>query len=301
MTCQHCRAETTNGLALCELCQEAVRTYFTYLPIYFRNLARQQRPGRPNGSLSTSGQWLIRRGETDTSLIPRALGSVVNDLTTWARALADDRGVDLPDVETETETVAALCALLVQHLTSIATLEWAGQFVRDVSRHERTLRQLTETAVPGWYAGACRQSTGRDMEGNEHTCGASTYVVPGLTWVTCRSCGATTYARDHLDAVIEEAREWLARPKRLAEAIVALVDTEQSVPRLYERIKKWEQREKIAGVQRTERGYEWSEDEERFVVAVLDVGPKRYRLGDVLDLVFTEGATRLNAPSTKVS
>jgi hypothetical protein len=73
-----------------------------------------------------------------------------------------------------------------------------------------------------------------------------TYVVPGLTWVTCRACGSTTYARDHLETILTEASDWIARPKALAEAIVALVDTEQSVPRLHERIKKWGHRERIA-------------------------------------------------------
>ena len=97
--------------------------------------------------------------------------------------------------------------------------------------------------------------------------------IPGITWVTCGGCGATTYARDHLEVVLDEARDWVARPKALAEAVVALVDTEQSVPRMLERIKKWSQREPLLP---TFRALDAEGDE---------VGPKRHRLGDVLDRI----------------
>lgn len=296
MTCLHCKAETTNGLALCEMCQYAASQWLTYLPIYFRNLARQQRPGRPNGSLGTSGQWLIRRGEVDTSLIPKALGKAVNDLTTWVRCLADDRGIDMPEADTEADTVTACCAFLAEHLTSVATLEWAGQCLRDIDKHHRALLALTETAVPGWYAGACRQITGRSMEGDIFECGTSTYVVPGLTWVTCHSCGATTAARDHLPVILEEASEWLARPHHLARAVVALVDTEQSVVRLRKRINKWGDRGRIKRHQHTTRDHVFDIETETIVVADVPLGYPRYRLGDVLDALAVEGATRLDEP-----
>jgi hypothetical protein len=273
MNCLHCGAPTTNGLALCELARRKAQADLEYLPVYFRNLARWRRPSRPNGSLGTSGQWLIKRGESESAHISVALERASNDLTTWARALADDRGIELPDAETEAEMVDALCSLLGSHLTSIATLEWVGQFVADMDRHERALRRLTETYVPGWYAGSCRRRVTMD-----DACGAATYVVPGLTWVTCGACGSTTYARDHLETVLAEARGWVARPMRLAEALVALVDTELSVPRLHKRISKWGEREQIEAFR------------------VTDYAPKRFRLGEVLDLLCAEGATRLEEP-----
>lgn len=268
--CLHCGAETSNGLALCELCRRRATDCLTDLPVYFRNLARWQRPGRPNGSLGTRGQWLIRQGEIDPSLLITALERAANDVETWTRALAEDRDVPMPDAaETEAATFAGLCELLAVHVTSVATLEWAGQFVRDLDRHERRLRGLTEAAVPGWYAGTCRRRIGEDV------CGAPTYVLPGLTWVTCRACGATTFARDHLDAVLDEARGWVAPPKRIAEALVALLDDEDSVPKLHDRIRKWDSLGWIAG----ERSRDADGDE---------VGPKRYRLGDVLDTLAAE-------------
>lgn len=280
MSCYHCGAETSNGLALCELCRRKAEADLQYLPIYFRNLARWGRPARPNGSLGSRSQWLMRKGEdSDANRIGRALDEAGNDLVGWARMLADDRVLELPDPgETESDQVAALCAWLADHLTSIATLDWCGEFVSaayvktldrgGVGFHEYRLRGLTEASVPGWYAGACRR------------CKVGTYVVPGLTWVTCAGCGATTYARDHLDTILTEARGWVARPMRLAEAAVALLDSELSVPRLHKRISKWGERGRID------------------VVRDSDYAPKRFRFGDVLDALVTEGQTRLDDVDT---
>lgn len=276
MNCLHCTAETTNGLALCDLCQRKAGDCLTSLPVYFRNLARQRRPGRPNGSLGGVGGF----GGDDSIPVTTLVGRASNDIDTWARTLADDRGVELPTCETEVETFTATCDLLRDSLTSIATLEWGGQFIRDIAKHDRILRAATETLIPGWYAGGCKR------------CGSGTYVVPGLTWVTCGVCGVTTFARDHLDAVLDEARDWVAPPMRVAEAVVALTDGEQSIPRLHKRISKWGERGLEGGGIVTFRRLDSDGD---------PVGPKRYRLGDVLDKLLAEGATRLDSLDVRAS
>lgn len=267
MNCLHCTAETSNGLALCELCTMFASRCLELLPVYFVNLARW-RPGRA-GSRPVPGSREPSSGATAaTDRVSVALDEVGNDLTTWARALADDRMCDdLPASNDETAAVRVACWFLGANLTSVATLEWAGLLVVGLADAEERLRELTEQVAPGWYAGQCG------------LCSAATYVVPGLTWVTCRGCGSTTYARDHLDVVLTEARGWVAAPMRLAEAIVALTDSETSVVRLYERIKKWGQRDRIETV----RGVDRDGD---------PTGPKRHRLGEVLDLLSSEGATR---------
>lgn len=292
MNCLHCGATTSNGLALCELCQRKVTLDLEFLPVYFRNLARW-RPGRA-GARPVPGSRVLYDGETrgqgTGDRISDRLDDAANALTTWARALADDRphlarlldrlaAARRAETIDEAQAVAWLCVGFERYLTTVATLEWAGEFVRDLGHHEARLRGLTETAVPGWYAGACKRRVSM-----ETTCGAPTYVVPGLTWVTCGACGSTTYARDHLETILDEARGWVARPMRLAEAVVALIDTELSVPRLHKRISKWGEREQIEAVR------ELDEDGD-------PVGPKRFRFGEVLDVLLTEGATRLDAPS----
>lgn len=278
ITCLHCRgAETSNGLALCDLCQRFARSIFEHLPIYFRNLARW-RPGRA-GSRPVPGSRVLYDGEPQGAgdRVTRALDEASNSLTTWARMLVDhrpylERLLDrLADADlTEAETVAWLCRGFDKYLGSLATLDWCGEFVRELGKIETTLRLLTEDVAPGWYAGGCKGKG----------CEFGVYVVPGLTWVTCRGCGTTSASRDHLKVVLDEARDWVARPKRISEAIVALVDTEQSVPKLHDRIRQWAARDRIEGVRRVD-----DEGDE--------VGPKRFRLGDVLDLLRSEGSTRL--------
>ena len=258
MNCLHCTAETTNGLALCETCRIAASVYLEFFPVYFRNLARW-RPGHAGsrpvpGSREPQGPALVAADK-----IMRALDEAGNALTTWARMLADDRGITPPRTDGEVEQVAALCRWFSEHLTSIATLEWCGEFMRadlgsdGIGWHEAKLRRLTEAVIPGWYSGAC------------HLCHTDTYVVPGLTWVTCPGCGATTYARDHLDTILDEARDWVATPVRLAEFLVAMLDVELSVEDLRKRIAIWGVRGHLVVIRR-----------DAYSV-------KRYTLGEVLD------------------
>lgn len=295
MNCLHCGASTDNGLALCELCQRKAQVVLEFLPIYFRNLARW-RPGRA-GSRPVPGSRVLYdgddRGNRTGDRISDTLDEAHAALVGWARALADDRKFARPlthadavltgDVSAETAEILHddhalevlwLCAAFDHHLTTVATLEWCGEFLRDLDEREEALRALTEASIPGWYAGACRRRLTM-----EDLCGSPTYVVPGLTWVTCKGCGATTYAQDHLETILSEARGWVARPLAIAEALVALLDGEPSVERLYDRIRKWNSLGWLRAIRRTD-----SEGD--------PVGPKRYRLGDVLDLATRTDAER---------
>lgn len=285
MNCHHCSAETTNGLALCELCQRKATDCLESLPVYFRNLARW-RPGQAGGR-PVPGSREPRRAERGADdRVSRAIDEAGNALVTWARKLEHDRGITPPTGETEAEQAEALCVWLTEHLTSIATLDWCGEFISNphddgknsdgIAHHERRLFMLTTVAVPGWYAGGCRQ------------CQSGTYVVPGLIWVTCGGCGVTTFARDHLDAVLTEAADWIAPPMRIAEALVALVDTEMSVPRLHKRISKWGEPDRA--LIRAYRRKDADGDE---------IGPKRFRLGDVMDRLTSEGATRTDSADAR--
>lgn len=270
MSCLSCGAEMTNGLALCELCQRFVTTSLPYMGVYFRNLSRWK-PGRAGsrpvpGSREPSGVATVRADKVwDT------LDEASNMLTTWARSLADDRPGRIAGTVgriltfEEERCFRLLCALFERRLVTVATLGWAGDFVRDVAEQEATLRKLTERVVPGWYAGACGQVLGFNDAGAAVRCGAATHVVPGLSWVTCGGCGATTYARDHLETVLDEARGWVATPIRLAETVVALVDSETSVDDLRKRIAIWGKRQHLTAI----RAHAQAQ--------------MKYRLGEVLD------------------
>jgi hypothetical protein len=312
MNCLHCGATTDNGLVLCELCRYGATKRFEVLPVYFRNLARW-RPGRA-GSRPVPGSRVLYDGEIRSAdstgdRISDRLNEALTALATWGRTLVDDRGTferpltftdaalmdDLPEKIADDKALVFtwLCLGLEHHLVSIATLEWAGELVRNLGYHEARLRSLTNL-VPGWYAGTCRRKVTM-----ESACGAALYVMPGLTWVTCPSCGSNTPARDHLEVILDEARDWTARPKVLAEALVALVDSEASVPRLYTRIRQWAHQGEITPIHHVTRDYVLDEETEDLVVADVEVGHARYRFGDVLGKVLANGAPR--AMKTQVS
>src|SRR5690606_15579209 len=78
-----CGAETTNGLALCDLCQSKARLVLAVLPTYLRNLSRW-RPGRAGSrpvpaSREPSGPSV---GKGDR--VEQALDAASNELGTWA-------------------------------------------------------------------------------------------------------------------------------------------------------------------------------------------------------------------------
>lgn len=264
--CLSCGAETSNGLALCELCRRKALACLDVLPIYFRNLSRW-RPGGSGGRRVPGSREPVS-GPSSGDRITEAMDEAGNDLTTWARTLADDRPyiaklldrLNSADLD-EVQVARWLCKGFERYLTSVSTLEWCGEFVRSMSHHEERLRALTEDVAPGWYAGGC------------HLCGLPTYVVPGLTWVTCGHCGVTTNASDHLDVILVEAREWIAPPKRIAEVVVALVDAELSVEDLRKRIAIWGTRERL--VIHRSHGY----------------AQKNYRFGEVLDALAAKRAS----------
>lgn len=311
--CDHCGAETSHGLALCTGCQSMFLMLVEQIPIHFRNLSRWRPSIATSDRKRTKSEDLVKvmariheTGEIDglgrpagfraavtDDRIPRLLDEAHADLTGWALSLADDR----PELARVIDRILAmdaepcvrlLCALLTKRVMTLTTLPWVRDLVHGVMAMHHRLEAETMRSVPGWYAGACKR------------CGTDTRVVPGLTYTTCQTCGMTTAARDHLEVILDEARGWVARPKALAEALVALVDTEQSVPRLYERIKRWGQpdRQKITPVVVMRRAHVFDLEAETIVVGEEPAGHARYRFGEVYDVLMTAGATRATTSRT---
>lgn len=287
MTCTSCGAEIHNGQAICHLCQGRIHLVLPYLPIYFRNLARWT-PGRA-GSRPVPGSRVLYLGDTTHDGTGDRISDRLDDTLTTLHDYAHRAVTDRPYLARlynrlavaraeeridDTAVVTWLCTALDRHLPALATLDWAGLIVTGLTHHEETLRELTEELVPGWYAGACT------------TCGAGTYALTDLTWVTCRGCGKTDHASAHIDTLLQEARSWVAPLREIAEVVVALTDAETSVPRLNERIRKWATRGHLTPVYRVRRDYAWSIDAQRFVPVDEEAGRPRYRLGDVLDLLI---------------
>ena len=279
MNCLHCGAEV-NGLALCQMCRAALLNYLEFLPVYFRNLSRW-RPS-PSGRRRVPGsREPLAPRESGNDRIGHRIDEAHADITGWLRPLADDRPYFAEQIWAvlaldEEPCMTAACKLLEDNVDSLCTLPWVGDLLHSVQHHEWRLREETERSIPGWYAGACSD------------CDYSTFVVPGLTWVTCQSCGKVTNVSEHLPVILKEARGWVDRPRRLAEVIVAMT-SEESVEKVYDRIRQAAHREDLVGIRKLATVTVWDEDEERFAEVEREVGHPHYRFGDVLDaLASTE-------------
>lgn len=265
--CRSCHATTTNGLNACQTCRARLTVDLEFIPIYFRNLARW-RPAYA-GSRPVPGSRVLWMGNNtpSTDRIGDALDHCHELLTSWATKLEDKTGLCVLSGDTPAASVVVLCHYLTENVDNLVTFDWVGDVITGTHDTATALLSYTETLIPGWYAGQCAG------------CTTDTFVVPGLTWVTCRGCGRTTYARDHLDTILTEAGDWVATPKRLAEAVVALIDTETSVELVRDRIRHWGTRELIATYRAVnDQGTE--------------VGPRKHTLGSVIGRIHADTQAR---------
>lgn len=293
MTCKHCTAKVTNGLALCARCQQTLTVALVNVAAYHADVLRI-RPGERVKVRSTfvSTPPPSIRGAYDP--ISAAASVVDNMLATWCRVLAGDR----PEAGKPPTDATRQCAWLERHVRSIVTLDWAAELLRDLMSAERRLQRILDRSDTGWYAGkcgtvledarvhdattclcACHQGAQCDIEGgcgSEVTmiapvvCERGLYASPGHGWIRCPECGTTHDAGQRRETMMAEARDQLAPVSVIARIVVGLVDTEQSVERLTNRIDQWVTRDLLHDLG----------------VRVLDGRPRRvYRVGDVFDLV----------------
>lgn len=163
----------------------------------------------------------------------------------------------------------AIARRLGQHLRSIATLEWAGEFARDVVRLELDLRRFIERHRERWYAGVCGYIA--DEEQPDEYCTRVLYADPDAAEVRCPVCRTSWPVAFRREVLLAEARDVETNVATIARALVVLLDEEPSQARLEARIQKWIARGKLE-----RRGHIDTDGRVR----------KTYRLGDVLDLLL---------------
>lgn len=267
MSCQHCTAETTNGLALCGRCQRTLARALGNVTSYHSDLFTLAPPPagvRRNGDTKDpTGSMVARLGTSDPvgDLADRAR----NTLSTWVRALVEDR----PGVTWPGNSVSAMAQRLSQHLRSIATVSWAGEFAREVIRLELDLRRFVEANKERWYAGVCGWIN--DPSTPEVFCTRVLYADPDQERVRCPICQTSWPVAERRAILLDEARNVETNVATIARALVTLLDGEPSQARLERKINKWIERGRIE-----RRGHVDTDGRIR----------KTYRLGDVLDLLL---------------
>lgn len=301
MNCLHCTADVTNGLTLCAKCQQTLTVALVNVAAFHTDVLRI-RPGervKVRSAYASAPPSALSKVTFDP--ISQAAEEIDDTVAIWCNTLTTAR----PNVGRAPATTVLRCGWLEGHLKVIATLDTANDLIRDMLNAERRLQRILDRSDTGWYAGKCGA-----MLANERThdgtscvcechngyacsdpgicspdvpmiqavvCERGLYATPGHGWIRCPECGTTHNAGNRRDQMMLEARDEIAPVSVIAKVVVGLIDTEQSVERLTNRIDQWVSRKQLHDLG----------------VRVLDGRPRRvYRVGDVFDLLDVKMRTK---------
>lgn len=196
------------------------------------------------------------------------LDAIQAALTTWARHIAEERGIQPPSAAVDGRTGAGsgdplqtAARWLTGHLDWLRHRPEAAEAYRDIAAARRVIHGIAAGPSERRWLGQCGQP---DEHGQE--CAADLYGRVGATTATCRACGArhdVDERRAWLDSV---AREHAYTPREIEAAYGIRAGT----------IRVWAHR--------------------RLIAADAD---GRYPLGAVLDLAASEAARRATAQARR--
>lgn len=272
LICLFCGAVSTNGVVLCSRCQHTAGRALVNVASYHADLFTlpaqafgQRRSNRVSDPTGSAVAYV-----PTSNPIEDAAAATKSTLVTWVRTLIDDR----PGVRWPADNVDAMAKLLGQQLRSIATLEWAGEFVADVTKIERTLRRVVEANKGRWYAGVC--GTVLDPELGTY-CTRVLYADPDAADVRCPVCRTSWPVVERRRILLDLARDEVTNVATIARAIGVLFDGETSQAKLERRIQNWIDRGDI---------------ERRGSLDIDGRVRKVYRVGDVLDMLTSSKVRR---------
>lgn len=267
--CQSCSAETTNGLTLCQRCQQTLTVSLVNAAAYFTDVDKI----RPGQRVKVRSAYVSTPPPAIAPVVDR-IGETLDLAATiifgWCRNLEDDRAGYVEPMPLLTER---RCGWLEAYTATIATLDWAAVCLDEIRGVERDLKRILDKSDTGRYVGICGNEIGRgeiDGEVVPIDCVRHLYLPATANWVTCPECGRSWDGKERQAAMLAMARDELAPIRVIAAVVVQLSDEESSVERLTRRIEQWVQRGRL----------------EDYGVRVLDGRPRRvYRIDDVLRLV----------------
>lgn len=268
-TCLHCTASVTNGLGLCERCQQTLRMSLVNVAAFHTDVLRI----KPGEQVKVRGAYQSTPPPSDQPAfdkISATLDYVSSIVFGWVRNLEDDR----PGIEPAPRDTSLRCGWLEEFVPSIATLGWGGEIIREMLECEQTLQRILDKADTGWYAGICGNEVGRETDEDGEVwplyCPRNLYGTQSATYVRCPECGRQWQTAERREVMRREAREEVAPVRVIARIVVGLMDGEVSVERLTRRIEKWIDRKVLKDLG----------------TRVLDGKPRKvYNLGEVFDLV----------------
>lgn len=269
MKCDNCQAEVTNGLSLCETCQQTLSVALVNVAAFHKDVLRIK-PGervRVRGAYQSTPPPSMEPAPDRISAAADYVSAVVFG---WVENLEDDR----PGIKPAPRDTSDRCGWLEAHRVTIATLSWGVEILREMLDCEHMLQRILDKADTGWYAGICGNEIGRETDEDGLVtpldCPRNLYGSQGTSWVRCPECGRTWNSDERRAVMLAEARDEVAPVRVIARVVVGLMDGEVSVERLTRRIEKW-----IDNGTLKDLG-----------TRVLDGKPRKvYKLGEVFDLV----------------
>ncbi|RJO74151.1 hypothetical protein D5S18_18535 [Nocardia panacis] len=291
--CAECERPVKDGLTLCVSCGDSLCEALLVVPELLLDIAITRarldrvRGARTAGRAAEAALPVRAAGRGTLMVGDEALAAIGNTVTTWARALAEDLGVNPPindawlvrlteqhrDAPPRDGTTLPLVSVgaveqaavwLAQHREPLRAYEAALELLRDITNAVDRLRCAVDRPRELRYLGPCSE------------CGAELRAERGESWVRCR---ARTCRTQHEIASIEADARAAAEDRlyTLAElgGVLTAVGARIGRATLY----RW------AGARRIEpRGWQ-HEDEygQRITDHQVSEGDRQvYRLGDVL-------------------
>jgi len=209
---------------------------------------------------------------------------VGNTITTWARVILEERGMELPPIPeppigpvcNPTECKHESCTVIRWHVKDseithaarfIAAHVWwlrhrpeAPEAYSDLVAIASQLERIIDQPPTLKYAGPC------------NICRKDLYAREGAGKVECRPCGMTYDMAGRREWLLECAEDRLERASLIAQAV-----TDLGSPISADRIRKWAQRSQLIP-HATDR-----------------LGRPLYRIGDVLDLLRNDTRRKVSA------
>lgn len=248
---EDCGRPTHDNATLCQHCTrrlgERLFALATFWPELVATLTRQD--ALPAGQGHSDARIVYNPAASE------AMWAVSNTLTTWARVVSEELGIDLPEPIQHT-TNEVRCALWLRGKVSRIRLADYGPELLDEADVAAELAERTiDRPADKVYLAQC------------DICGQDLYAAPGAGVTTCRGCMQVYDVSDRRHKVLARAESHTGTASEIARALTSLGD-----PVTPERIRKWAQRGHLVS-----RGWLGSRP--------------MYRVGDVRDLLARHAET----------
>jgi hypothetical protein len=226
------RRPTTDAL-ICQSCLEELKTELRQVPWLVEQLGitltRQARVGERNGPRSSETPLPYHVGASDELDVLR------DTLWMWARAVAEQRGIDLPEVKDSVE----LGQWMLRHPHDIAQHVDVGELHGDVLAILKTIRRTIDLGPNRFFLGPC------------DNCGADLYVwaragaerLPSYARCATEGCGAEYDMAERRAWLLEAAYDRLLTAAEMSRAIRALLPGDKEISS--DLIRQWAHRGRI--------------------------------------------------------